>query len=102
MRMDLACCYAVIAVTARTPAKPGDVVICVDGPAMSLSDADRRAIQSWDANQEPWHLEPPDTTAEDRKERDWTYMEGEARDFVAKYGPSALLRCVAPALEKAR
>jgi hypothetical protein len=50
--------------------------------------------------QEPWHLEPPpDGSAEDDKERDWAYLEGEARDFAKKYGVAALVRCIASATE---
>lgn len=33
------------------------------------------------------------------KERDWSYLEREARDFRKKYGAAALLRCVSYALE---
>lgn len=58
------------------------------------------AIDSWILRgEEPWHLEPPDTEAEDRKERDWSYLEGEARQFVEKYGAAAMLRCISEALK---
>jgi hypothetical protein len=57
---------------------------------------------AWDDRmpQEPWHLDPPpDGSAEDQKERDWAYMEGEARQFIRTYGTAALLRCVSDAVK---
>jgi hypothetical protein len=61
---------------------------------------DINAIQTWEALAEDWHLSPPDTSKEDQKERDWAFLEGEARDFVKKWGAAAMLRCVSDALKE--
>jgi hypothetical protein len=37
--------------------------------------------------------------AEECKERDWHYLESEAREFVQRYGAAAMLRCVSEALK---
>ena len=42
---------------------------------------------------------PSATEAQDeRRERDWAYLEAEAREFALKYGAPAMLRCIANAL----
>lgn len=37
--------------------------------------------------------------AEADKERDWSRLEAEAREFVGRYGAAAMLRCVSEALK---
>lgn len=37
---------------------------------------------------------------EEERERDWIDLEREAAYFAAKYGPAAMLRCVARAVEE--
>lgn len=83
---------------------------CLCGPEIDrfpeepMQSRDRQdgAISSWEPTQEPWHLEPPsDDSAEDRQERDWTYLAGECAEFIGRYGAPALMRCVGEAIGEA-
>jgi hypothetical protein len=58
----------------------------------------QRALASHDPVQEPWHLEPDDHSAEERKEADYAYIVRECQDFISRHGASALMRCVGEAL----
>jgi hypothetical protein len=59
-------------------------------------DQMRAAIASWLTHDDEREAGPFDD--EERKERDWHYLESEAREFVQRYGAAAMLRCVSEAL----
>jgi hypothetical protein len=54
------------------------------------------AIDTWLRGDEPWHLEPP---TPDTKEEDYAHIVREMRDFIGRWGASALMRCCGEALK---
>jgi hypothetical protein len=63
------------------------------------SEQDVRALETWDLVAEDAWEGDHDNPRLEAKERDWSYLQGELRDFRKKYGLGAMLRCVADSAE---